>query len=99
MRTTALVLALNTTTTATVLVLTTTAVCLALELLGTTLGAVAARAPLSSTPALLGSHLAGHALHGLVHASLNALAHAGLAAALGTARTLAVATVLVAAAV
>ena len=66
---------------------------LALELLGTTLGTVAARGLLdgSSTAALLGSHLAGHALHSLVHASLNALAHAGLAATLGTARTLAVA--------
>ena len=73
--------------------------CLALELLGTTLGTVAAQAPLNSTAALLGSHLAGHALHGLVHASLNALAHAGLAAALGTARTLAVAATLVATAV
>ena len=75
--------------------------CLALELLGTTLGTVAARGLLdgSSTAALLGSYLAGHALHSLVHASLNALAHAGLAAALGTARTLAVAAALVAAAV
>ena len=74
---------------------------LALELLGTALGAVAARDLLdgSSTAALLGSHLAGHALHSLVHASLNALAHAGLAAALGTARALAVAATLVATAV
>ena len=72
---------------------------LALELLGTTLGTVAARALLNSTGTLLGSHLAGHALHSLVHASLNALAHAGLAAALGTARTLAVAATLVATAV
>ena len=72
---------------------------LALELLGTTLGTVAARALLNSTGTLLGNHLAGHALHGLVHASLNALAHAGLAAALGTARTLAVAATLVATAV
>ena len=72
--------------------------CLALELLGTALGTVAARALLdgTSTSALLGSHLAGHALHSLVHASLNALAHAGLAAALGTARTLAVAATLIA---
>ena len=75
--------------------------CLALELLGTTLGTVAARRLLSgtSTSALLGSHLASHALHGLVHASLNALAHAGLAAALRTARALAVAATLVATAV
>ena len=72
---------------------------LALELLGTTLGTVAARALLNSTGTLLGNHLAGHALHGLVHTSLNALAHAGLAAALGTARTLAVAATLVATAV
>ena len=75
--------------------------CLALELLGTTLGTVTARRLLSgtSTGALLGSHLAGYALHSLVHASLNALAHAGLAATLGTARTLAVAATLIATAV
>ena len=75
--------------------------CLALELLGTTLGTVAARGLLDgvSTAALLGSYLASHALNSLVHASLNALAHAGLAAALGTARTLAVAAALVATAV
>ena len=75
--------------------------CLALELLGTALGTVAARGRLdgTSTGTLLGSHLAGHALHGLVHASLNALAHAGLAAALGTARALAVAATLIATAV
>ena len=74
---------------------------LALELFGTALGTVAARGLLddSSTAALLGSHLAGHALHSLVHASLNTLAHAGLAAALGTTRALAVATTLVATAV
>ena len=74
---------------------------LALELLGTTLGTVTARGLLdgSGTAALLGSYLAGHALNSLVYASLNALAHAGLAAALGTARTLAVAAALVATAV
>ena len=72
---------------------------LALELLGATLGTVAARALLNSTATLLGSYLASHAFNGLVHASLNALAHAGLAAALGTARTLAVAATLIATAV
>ena len=98
-RATAFVLALDTATTTAVLVLAATAMCLALELLGTALGTVAARGLLGSASTLLGSHLAGHALHSLVHASLNALAHAGLAAALGTARTLAVAATLVATAV
>ena len=100
-RTAALVLALDTTTATAILILATAAMRLALELLGTALGTVTARRLLSgtSTAALLGSHLAGHALHSLVHASLNALAHAGLATALGTARTLAVATALVATAV
>ena len=100
-RTAALVLALNTATATAILILAAAAMCLALELLGTTLGTVTARRLLSgtSTAALLGSHLAGYAFHSLVHASLNALAHAGLAATFGTARTLAVAATLIATAV